>query len=220
MERRGASMERLACTLRREESYSRWGLAGGGHVHTEPEGVGAVRNLGVWKRWSVAMAGIAVVGTFATVALGSVGLGFTPTSLVTANVPDNVRVNADGIKFKTDGPTDVRVQRIDIAAGGVSGWHHHPGIVIVSVASGDVTFTNADCAATTYGPGLPAGSAFIESGTDPGQASSVGGATVYATFVAPQASPPVFRIEDAAQPQPCVPPTHGGGDDSGGGEGD
>jgi hypothetical protein len=158
-----------------------------------------------------------VVGTFAAVALGSVGVGFTPTNLVTANIAGDVSAKADGIKLRTDGPTDVRVQRIDIAAGGVSGWHHHPGIVIVSVASGDVTFTNADCSATTYGPGLPAGSAFIESGTEPGQASSVGGATVYATFVAPQASPPVFRIEDAAQPQPCVPPTGGDSDDDGGG---
>jgi hypothetical protein len=161
-----------------------------------------------------------VVGTFAAVALGSVGVGFTPTNLVTANIPGDVRAHGDGIKLRTDGPTDVRVQRIDIAAGGVSGWHHHPGIVIVSVASGDVTFTNADCSATTYGPGLPAGSAFVESGNDPGQASSVGGATVYATFVAPQATPSVFRIEDAAQPQPCVPPAGGGDEDDQGGEHD
>jgi hypothetical protein len=38
---------------------------------------------------------------------------------------------------------------------------------------------------------------FVESGDTPGQASSAGGATVYATFVAPHANPPVFRIEDA-----------------------
>ena len=43
---------------------------------------------------------------------------------------------------------------------------------------------------------------FIEADDEPGQASSVDGATVYATFVAPHASPPVFRIEDAAQTCP------------------
>jgi hypothetical protein len=174
------------------------------------------------KQWKIAILGVGVVGTFAAVALGSVGVGFTPTNLVTANVPGQIRLNADGIKFRTKGPVDVRVQKIDIAPGGASGWHHHPGMVIVSVASGDVTFTNSDCSATTYGPGLPAGSAFVENGSDPGQASSVGGATVYATFVAPQASPPVFRIEDAAQPQPCVPPVHHkhhGGDNSNTGDG-
>ena len=165
--------------------------------------------------------GVAVLGTFATVALGSVGVGFTPTTLVTANIPNKVWAQGDGIKLRTRGSVDVRVQKIDIAAGGVSGWHHHPGIVLVSVASGAVTFTNADCSATTYGPGLPDGSAFIESGADPGQASSANGATVYTTFVAPQATPPVFRIEDAAQPQPCVPPKEGGhhrSDGDGGGD--
>lgn len=154
------------------------------------------------KKWKVALLGATVVGTFAAVALGSVGVGFTPTTLVTANIPGKVRVNADGIKFRTKGPLDVRIQKIDIAPGGTSGWHHHPGFVIVSVLSGDVTFTSSDCSATTYGPG----SAFIESGSDPGQATSVAGATLYTTFVAPQASPSVFRIEDAAQAQPCVPP--------------
>jgi hypothetical protein len=74
--------------------------------------------------------------------------------------------------------------------------------VIVAVASGAVTFTQSDCSSETYGPGLPAGSVFVEGGDVPGQASSVGGATVYATFVAPHADPPVFRIEDAAQTCP------------------
>jgi hypothetical protein len=136
------------------------------------------------------------------------GTGFTPTNLATASVPGELRVKSDGIKLWTRGPTDVRVQKIDIAAGGVSGWHHHPGIVIVSVASGEVDFQNADCSVTAYGPGLAAGSAFIESGYDTGQASSILGATIYATYIAPQASPPVFRIEDEALPQPCVPPAH------------
>jgi hypothetical protein len=52
-----------------------------------------------------------------------------------------------------------------------------------------------------YGQGRPAGSVFVESGDDPGQASSLRGATVYATFIAPHANPPVFRIED--NPQTC-----------------
>jgi len=138
----------------------------------------------------------------AAVALGSPGVGFHPENLVTANLPSDVKINSDRIKFQTKDPTDVRVQRIVIDPGGYSGWHHHPGIVIVSVLSGQVTFTNSDCSSTTYGPGLPAGSSFVESGDDPGQASSVGGATVYATFVAPHAVPPVFRIEDPVQSCP------------------
>jgi hypothetical protein len=154
------------------------------------------------KKWSAVILGVAVIGTFAAVALASAGSGFTPTNLATGNLPDGVHVNSDRVKFQTKDSTDVRVQRIVFDPGGFSGWHHHPGVVIATVTSGAVTFTNSDCNSTTYGPGLPAGSVFVESGDDPGQASSAGGATVYATFVAPHANPPVFRIEDAAQTCP------------------
>jgi quercetin dioxygenase-like cupin family protein len=156
------------------------------------------------KKWSAAIVGLAVIGTFAAVALGSLGAGFAPENLVTANLANKVKVNSDRVKFQTKDPTDVRVQKIVIAPGGYSGWHHHPGIVIVAVASGAVTFSHSDCSSTTYGPGLPTGAVFVERGDDPSQASSADGATVYATFVAPHADPPVFRIED--DPPPCAAP--------------
>ena len=148
------------------------------------------------KKWTAAIAGIVMIGTFVAVALGSSGVGFTPTNLVTGTLNNAVQVNHDRVKFQTKDPTDVRVQKIVFAAGGYSGWHHHPGIVIATVASGAVTFTESDCSSTTYGPGLPAGAVFVEQSDTPGQASSAGGATVYATFIAPHADPPVFRIED------------------------
>ena len=148
------------------------------------------------KKWSVAIAGVVVIGTFVAVALGSSGAGFTPTNLVTGTLNNAVEANHDRVKFQTKDPTDVRVQKIVFAAGGFSGWHHHPGVLIATVASGAVTFTESDCSSTTYGPGLPAGAVFVEKSDVPGQASSAGGATVYATFVAPHADPPVFRIED------------------------
>jgi hypothetical protein len=154
------------------------------------------------KRLSAAIFGVAVIGTFAAVALGSPGVGFAPTNLVTGNLNNDVKVSSDRVKLQTKDPTDVLVQKIAIAPGGYSGWHHHPGIVIVVVESGAVTFTESDCSSTTYGPGLPAGAVFVESGDDPGQASSAGGATVHATFVAPHASPPVFRVEDSVQACP------------------
>jgi hypothetical protein len=154
------------------------------------------------KKSSAAIVGVAAIGTFAAVALGSAGFGFAPSTFVTADLPNKIEVNSDRVKFQTKDPTDVRVQKIIIAAGGYSGWHHHPGFVIAAVASGTVTFTHSDCSSTTYGPGLPAGAVFVESGDDPGQASSSGGATLYATFVAPHANPPVFRIEDSVQACP------------------
>ena len=150
------------------------------------------------KKWAAATVAVAVVGTLATVGLAShAPFGFAgEPPLVTANFDETVHLNSDRVKFQTKDATDVRVQKINVSPGGRSGWHHHPGIVIVSVASGSVTFTDSDCNAKAYGPGLPNGAVFVESGDEPGQASSTTGATLYATFVAPSADPPVFRIDD------------------------
>jgi hypothetical protein len=157
------------------------------------------------KQWITAMVGVAVVGTFVTVALGSrtpstrtpfshTPFNFTQTALVTSTLANKVKLNSDRVKFQTKNPTDVRVARVVIGPGGYSGWHHHPGIVIAAVLSGTVKFTHSDCSFKNYGPG----SVFVESGDNPGQASSAAGAELYATFVAPHANPPVFRIDDHA----------------------
>ncbi len=158
-----------------------------------------LRVSGSKKKWIAATVGVAVIGTFVTVALAShTPFNFTTTPLVTGNLTHKVKLNSDRVKFQTKGPTDVRVARVDIAPGGYSGWHHHPGIVIVTVKSGAVTFTHSDCSSKTYGPGLPDGAVFVEGGDDPAQASNRGTTPVtsYVTFVAPHANPPVFRIDD------------------------
>lgn len=149
------------------------------------------------KKWIAATVGVAVIGTLAAaVALGSMGFGTTSTNLVTADFDHKVQLNSDRVKFQTKGATDVRVQRIVFSAGSFSGWHHHPGFILVAVESGAVTLWQSDCSSTTYGPGLPDGAVFAEGGDAPVQATSAGGATVYVTYVAPSADPPVFRIED------------------------
>ena len=145
---------------------------------------------------------VGLVGTAATVALAN----HTPFTfageppLVTANWDETVHVNSDRVKLQTKGPTDVRMQKLNVAPGGYSGWHHHPGLVIVTVASGTLTYTTSDCQSKTYGPGLPNGAVFVESGDKPAQASSSTGATLYATYIAPSSDPFVFRIDDHDAP--------------------
>jgi hypothetical protein len=109
------------------------------------------------------------------------------------------------VEIKAKDSTDIAVSNVVIAAGGSSGWHSHPGPVIVVVKTGTVTFyragkhggqlgddTNGDngvnsptCSRTVY----PAGSAFIEVPA-PGHvmlAKNEGtvDATVTATYFAP-----------------------------------
>ena len=153
-----------------------------------------MRVYGLRKKWVAAFVGVAVIATFAAVAFGSGSFLFTSTPLVTANLDNTVHLNSDRVKFQTKDATVVRVSTVVFGAGGSSGWHHHPGFLIVFVKSGSVTVWKSDCSQTTYG----AGSAFVESGDDPGQVTSVDGATNYVTYVVPNVSPLVFKIDDPA----------------------
>ena len=153
----------------------------------------------------VAVVGVAVVATVAAVALGSPGSGRVTTLLVAkADSNETVQLNSDRIKFQTKGPTDVRVQTITFAPGGRSGWNHKPGFNLVAVLSGEVTKFDSHCQGTTYGPNSPNGAVFVEYGDDPEEVRNISDApaTVYATAVAPDADPAVFRIED--DPPPCA----------------
>ena len=143
---------------------------------------------------------LVVVGA---VAVGTAGLatptvGVTPETFVTATFKDIANVNHDRVKFQTKGDVAVRVQRLTFAPGGTTGWHHHPGTVIVAIASGSVTLREHDCGvSTTYGPGLPAGSVFVEGHDESHTATSAQGAVVYATYIDPTAT---FRVDE---PSPC-----------------
>ena len=58
-----------------------------------------MRVHGLRKKWVAAFVGVAVIGTFVTVAFGSLGVGFHPTTLVTGNFNDAVHLNSDWVKF-------------------------------------------------------------------------------------------------------------------------
>jgi quercetin dioxygenase-like cupin family protein len=152
------------------------------------------------KRAAVATVGVAASALAVTAALASPPIGFHPTTFVAeAERPAPIHLNSDRVKFQTKGPVDVRVQTITIDPGGRSGWHHHPGMVIVAVQTGTVTLYDTDCNATSYGAGSPNGAVFVEYGDEPMEARNTTDqpATVYVTYVAPDADPGVFRIEDA-----------------------
>ncbi len=156
------------------------------------------------------MAGFIALATcplIAAPAIASPGSGISSTILGTGDLDTPVNFNHDRIKIQTKDPVDVRVQRLDFAVGAVTGWHHHPGVVIVTVAAGLITTVDHDCKMTTYGPGSPNGSVFVEGHDTPMEARNAAAtvSTVYATYVAPDATPPVFRIEDDAQTCSAMP---------------
>src|SRR2546428_9335150 len=98
------------------------------------------------------------------IALGSPGSGFVATILGTrASLAQSVHLNSDRIKFQTKDPTDMQMQTITYHPHGFSGWHYHPGFVMVIVQSGQLTLHEANCQTTTKGPH----EAFVESGNEP-----------------------------------------------------
>src|SRR5438105_14958937 len=104
----------------------------------------------------IAAIGLAGVAIFSVTALASTGAGFMGTPQVRGTLSGAVHINTDRIKFQTknDG-ADVVVQTVTYAPAGYSGWHTHPGFVLVVVESGAVT-RQVGCSVHTSSPGPPA----------------------------------------------------------------
>lgn len=145
---------------------------------------------------------LAVVGT----ALATLPSGIAVTTFVRAtldaNKPhDGVKAYSGGdVKLHTKGATDVAVQTIISPPGGSSGWHSHPGVVLVAVQSGTVTLYDAHCHTTQYGPGQ----SFVEVGDHAllVRNNTTSNAVLYVTLIVPT-SAPLLRI-DKPQPATCA----------------
>lgn len=120
------------------------------------------------KRLAILLTAIALC------ALAGAALATPPSGIVSATVVARAGfVDSTDIKFKVDGGSkeviNVRdaqetvMQQIVIGPGGSTGWHSHPGPVVVLIKSGDLTLYSGDdptCTGRTYS----AGRAFIDSG--------------------------------------------------------
>ena len=135
-----------------------------------------------------------------TTAVGFVGTPVGRGHLGTFNIDSEVAGYEVELKSRDD--TDIAVSTIAVAPGGHSGWHFHPGPVVVVVTKGAITFYHASdptCTGTRY----PVGTAFVEAGGDVGIARNeeAGETTVVATFFVPKSG--LTRI-DAPRPGNCA----------------
>ena len=77
---------------------------------------------------------------------------------------DGSGVSTSGASFRVqlnaDGPSTSSIQDSSIGAGGHNGWHSHPGMVVVILLSGSITWYDANCTPTNY----KAGDAWVEGG--------------------------------------------------------
>lgn len=135
------------------------------------------------------MRGLIVTGAllvvFAGTAVATPPRNASGTFLTRATLTERVHFNTGDVKFQTKEPVDFVTQTISFHAGSSSGWHSHPGVVLVSVTSGELTHYASDCSFET----VSAGEAFAESGDHPTLVNSVNGAVVHVTYVVPDGTP-------------------------------
>lgn len=133
----------------------------------------------------------------------SAASGFSSMLIGRGNLgPFHVKSKAAGydVELKSRDNTDIAVANVVVAAGGNSGWHTHPGPVLVVVKTGTITFyhvarsredgerdSDLTCSRVVH----PALTAFVEEGGVVGIARNEGAveATVVATYFVPPNTP-------------------------------
>jgi quercetin dioxygenase-like cupin family protein len=148
-------------------------------------------------------------------ALAGAALATPPSGIVSATVVARAGfVDPVDIKFKVDGgqqevihvrdAQETVMQQIVIGPGGSTGWHSHPGPVVVLVKSGELTLYSSEdptCTGRTYA----AGRAFIDSGQGhvhiARNLSATQNVELWVTYFDVPAGGP-FRL-DAANPGNC-----------------
>lgn len=114
------------------------------------------------KRLIVTAVAVLAAAVSVTVALATPAVGtLTATLFARGTLTTPVRANADGVSLRTDHHTDHVVQTITFGPNSSSGWHRHPGVVLVTVQSGTAVHYDSTCKAET----IAAGQTFWESGS-------------------------------------------------------
>jgi quercetin dioxygenase-like cupin family protein len=149
-------------------------------------------------------AGFLLVG----VALATPGVGIISAPVhARGTIGDGQVVNSkSGIHLKTKGSVDVATQQVVIAGGGSTGWHSHPGPVLVTVKSGSLRLIYADdttCEGTVY----EAGDSFIDRGDEvthiARNESLTHSVELWATYLVPGAPGTGFRNDVSPAPSNC-----------------
>jgi quercetin dioxygenase-like cupin family protein len=110
--------------------------------------------------------------------------------------------NNDGIDVESEQRSaDIAIAKVVLKPGGSTGWHSHPGVTLVSVASGTVTEYDTKCEKSVH----KAGEGFVES-NDAGHVVRNKGnekAVLYATFLVPTNTTDEGLRIDEPKPQNC-----------------
>ena len=135
-----------------------------------------------------------------TLAFGTPPAGVVSNVIIAQGATlDRVKERADvggswGVQLEDKGQSEFFFQDLVVGPDGYTGWHSHPGILLITVKEGSVDFYDKDCAKHTYA----AGQSFTE-GAEPHAAMNrgTGNARLLVAYIVKKGEP--RRIE-ASQP--------------------
>src|SRR5215217_455242 len=150
---------------------------------------------------AVGVAVLALLALFVGVALATTPSGVTATPLTRATLGE-IKAKNDGIKVKSlQQSADIAIVKVTIEPGGSTGWHHHPGVALVSVGSGTVTQYDPQCHKTV----IQAGKGFVESNGEVHLVHNESNvdAVLYVAFLVPTKTPPDGLTIADPKPKGC-----------------
>ena len=124
------------------------------------------------------------LGLIGSYALRGQPSGVQIIPLAQGSSPDN------NVILHLKGPSDALQTQLLFQPGGETGWHYHPGPVVVVVKSGALTETHSNGCVTVH----PAGSVFFEKQDEVHNAANqtMEVTEVYATFLSPAGAQPLI----------------------------
>jgi len=140
---------------------------------------------------------LALIAVFVGTVLATGASNFHSTLLSRGTLSAPVHFNTGAVKFETKGSVDFATATVTFDPPSSSGWHAHPGVVLVTVASGSVVRYDEHCSATVHTANTSS-SAFVESGDQAvlvRNESTTTPAVTYVTYVVPTGA--ALRIDKA-----------------------
>jgi quercetin dioxygenase-like cupin family protein len=143
------------------------------------------RRRRLWRLGGAASAAALALGLIGSYAARAQLSGLQINALALGTDYDNNTVN-----LHVPLPANALQSLLVFAPGGETGWHYHPGPVVVVVKTGALTETHSDGCVTLH----PAGSVFFETAGEIHNAANLTGVEtdVYATFLFPVGTQPLI----------------------------
>jgi quercetin dioxygenase-like cupin family protein len=139
---------------------------------------------------------LGVAASAAALFLGLMGLGIARGQMSALQIIPQAQGSSTEkhVNLHVNGPSDTLQALLVFQPGAETGWHIHPGPVVVVVKSGALTETHSNGCTTVH----PTGSVFFESAGEVHNATNRtnGVAEVFATFMSPSGAQPLIPVPD------------------------